>query len=45
MATIEHVMRLRSKRDRPRAEIGAAIGCAGPNRWLTPIFTGDTAQP
>jgi predicted Co/Zn/Cd cation transporter (cation efflux family) len=30
--------------DRLRAEIGEAIGGAGPNRWLTIIFTGDAAQ-
>jgi cation diffusion facilitator family transporter len=30
--------------DAMRAEIGAAIGRAGPDRWLTIIFTGDSAE-
>jgi predicted Co/Zn/Cd cation transporter (cation efflux family) len=27
-----------------RAEIGAAIGNAGPDRWLTILFTADPAE-
>jgi predicted Co/Zn/Cd cation transporter (cation efflux family) len=36
-ATIEHF-------DALRAEIGEAIGDAGPDRWLTIVFTADPAQ-